>query len=178
MKIVIVFWGSLMILFSSCSSTHQLLYCTAIKEKAEGEKAKIKLKNGEEIEAMIIEIGIDSTINNKYLSYDERIIPSSQITEIQLKDSWTGALEFAGAGLLLGLGITAIVASTENDSRAAGLTLIIIGPLITVGASILSMLPGAIIGHRDEYVFSESFPYEFIKIKFLSEKKRKINVKR
>ena len=91
MKVVLVL--TLMVLISSCSSTHLLLNYNEIKEDAEGENATIKLNNGNEIAGTIIEINADSTFNKNLISKNNIIIPVSEIKDIQIKDHWTGALQ-------------------------------------------------------------------------------------
>ncbi len=161
MKTFIALFLSFLILLTGCSSTHQVVYCMAIKEKVEDENALIKLKSGEEIEGKIAEISVDSTFNKNMISRDNIIIPALEIKEIHINDHWNGALKGIGRGMLTGAILGVLGTVIGGGGQGASFAIVV----LSIGGGIVGLPIGLIVGQENNYIFSSSVPNEYVRLK-------------
>jgi len=162
MKIVIVFWGSLMILFSSCSSTYIIKHSQSdyaeLNEELQGEECDMIVNRNENITARNIGIFRDSLYCIESNSDTEMVFHTSVIDKIIITENTTGALEGWAIGTLIGLGAFGIIYLNNpkpKTSTEKGLTnLMLVG--IAGNGSLWGLVIGAIIGHDDIYIFETS----------------------
>lgn len=173
MKLFIVLFLSVLVFISSCSSTHQLLNYTEIKDKTEGRNVLIKLKNDEEIEGEIVEVDTDSILNKKLMFKENIIIPISVIKRIHFRSYSKGAIDGlrvgGHAGFIVGAIAGAFLVGESPTGRGSGAGWWIIpaaGAIVGMGWGIVGMPFGAIIGHKNKYILNSTIPNEYIIINF------------
>jgi len=158
MKIVIVFLGSLMILFFSCSSTHLIKQTQSdyseLNEKLQGEESDIIVNDGKIIEGRNIRIFGDSLYCIESSSDTEMVYHTSAIKEIFITQNTKGALEGAGIGALCGLGALGFVFfKTPETDRDLSSPHVAVFFLLPVSGALWGLPIGALIGHKETYVF-------------------------
>ena len=161
MKFIFTFLLSLLILISSCSSTHMIKQTpsdySALNKKFQGEEGKIITKNKKMIEGRNIGIFGDSLYCIESNSDIKMIIHISTISKITITDNSKGAWEGCGYGALSGacaLGLIGVLSQKGERDKALGGVLGFIGGAVM--GSLYGLAIGAIIGHEDTYVFETS----------------------
>jgi len=158
MKILIVFWGSLMILFSSCSSTYIIKHSQSdyaeLNEELQGEECDMIVNRNENITARNIGIFRDSLYCIDSNSNTEMILHTSAIKKIIITQNTRGALEWGGIGAL----IVMIGIASSPDTEKEGGIISYEGALIggAIGGGMWGLGIGALIGHKETYVFETS----------------------
>ena len=161
MKFIFSILLSFLILISSCSSTHMIKQIQSdykkLNKNFQGEKGKIITNNKKMFEGKNIGIFGDSLYCIESKSETEMIFHTSAINRITVIENFTGALEGCGIGALIGLGLGGFnyfnLSETEKEDPLARGVIV----LSTLGGGLWGLAIGALIGHKDTYVF-ESLP--------------------
>ena len=152
-----------LILLSGCSSSHQLVNYEEFNQDYISCDVEVILGNGEIIEGKLIYLGSDSTIYKQSASEGELTVPCSEIAGIITRDHGQGAIEGAGVGLLTGSAIIAVLSLIFTDSSDDfGMAFAIGSIYITLPITFLSLIIGAIAGHKDNYKIAANLPEGFL----------------
>jgi hypothetical protein len=155
----------LALILTSCSSTyyikHEKKIIEDLNKELENENVTIIMKNGQEIEGKQVYV---STSSIDYLdpeTNEPQFVSSSTINSIIINDNSTGALEGLGVGALAGIVAgTLAEKSSEPKENKSGTMLKNVGSgisslvLLTI-SSFAGLITGAIIGHSDNYIFTD-----------------------
>ena len=161
MKFIFIVLLSLLILISSCSSTHIVKQVQSdykiLNKKFQGEECDMITNNNVKIAGRNIGIFGDSLYCIDANSASEIIMHTSVVNKITVIENFTGALEGCGIGALIGLGLGGFnyfnLSETEKEDPLARGVIV----LSTLGGGLWGLAIGALIGHKDTYVF-ESLP--------------------
>jgi len=147
-------------LLSGCTSTYFIEHDESAYEKLniklKGKKAIITKLDGQKIKGMDITTILDSTsVNTGHINLERRqFISTSQLKEIKIVSHSKGAGDGFLFGGLLGL-FSALVAkvNTSGQGGDAENVATLIGIIGVAGFSLIGLLSGAAIGHKNKYLF-------------------------
>jgi hypothetical protein len=148
MKTILCFFLIVMLLLPGCARFHHVKHnkssYTQVNRKIAGEEALIFLASGQEIEAEIIRVAIDSTSWVEKHSQRKQVVPTSEVKAIKkpIGKKWSYFTPFVVSGIVLGAIIAGVV-MPENAQLPGGDDL---APAYAIGGVLIGAIGGCLIG--------------------------------